>query len=118
MHSYRHAAAPTRVAKATIALTEMGVSVVSGAMTTFLAAAPMFSSVFFFFFQFGSFIAMITVLSLFWAIVYLMTLAAAFGPETKGSGWLYGDVPVLRNKWKHLSCNRVANDANSVASAD
>jgi hypothetical protein len=116
MHSYRHATAPTRVAKATIALTEMGVSVVSGAMTTFLAAAPMFSSVFFFFFQFGSFIAMITVLSLFWAIVYLMTLASAFGPETKGDGWLYGDVPMLRNKWKHLRCCRDARVANSVAS--
>jgi hypothetical protein len=85
-------------------------------MTTFLAAAPMFSSVCFLFFHFGSCIAMITVLSLFWA-VYLMALATAFELETKGGGWLYWDVPVLRSKWKHLSCNRVAQYAISATSA-
>jgi hypothetical protein len=97
MHSYNECGAPSRFEKAQIALTEMGVSVVSGAFTTFVAAIPLLFAQFIFFQRFGSFIAMITSASIAWAVFYLMTLAMAVGPEgTEGSDHLFGDIYLLK----------------------
>jgi multidrug efflux pump subunit AcrB len=97
MHSYNETSSPKRFEKAQIALTEMGVSVVSGAFTTVVAATPLLFAQFIFFQRFGSFIAMITAASILWAVVYLMTLAMTVGPELKpGTNNLVGDVHFVK----------------------
>ena len=97
MHSYNECAAPGSFEKAQIALTEMGVSVVSGAFTTFVAAVPLLLAQFVFFQRFGSFIAMVTSSSIVWAVFFLMTLSMAVGPAGKaGSNHLFGDIDFLK----------------------
>ena len=104
IHSYNEAPFPDRLRRSRQALTEMGVSVVSGALTTFLAAAPLFSAAFVFFSQFGTFIGMITCFSIFWAIFYLMTACTVIGPESRKAGGagagadpgLKGDIEAIK----------------------
>lgn len=97
MHSYNEAPYESRLQKTQASLTEMGVSVCSGALTTFLAAAPLFSAQLVFFSQFGSFIGMITIYSIVWALFYLMTMASVFGPEDSPSGvGLKWDIPFIK----------------------
>ena len=94
MHSYSEAGAPARYQKAQTALTEMGVSVVSGALTTMGAALPLLLAQFKFFTQFGNFIAIITFCSIAWAILYLMGLAMVCGPQ--GTDRLWCDIPLVK----------------------
>jgi predicted RND superfamily exporter protein len=109
MHSYHECAEATRFGRARLAMTEMGVSVFGGALTTFVAACPLFFAKFVFFSQFGSFIGMITVYSIVWAIFFLMTLAAFAGPEARqdgnggGVGHLYGEITFFKPKGKGSS---------------
>jgi predicted RND superfamily exporter protein len=97
MHSYNEAKARTRFRKAQCALTEMGVSVISGALTTFAASVPLLFAEFKFFTNFGTFIAMITVASILWSVVFLMTLAMACGPEgSEEDGGMKGDIAFFK----------------------
>ena len=98
MHSYHESSLPTRFERARAALTEMGVSVFSGAMTTFFASCPLMGAVFLFFVRFGVFIAMITIYSILWAIFFLMTLSMAVGPELTESGHLHGEIKLCKRK--------------------
>jgi len=103
MHSYNEAHSPDRFGKAQTALTEMGVSVISGALTTLFASMPLLLAQFKFFTQFGSFIAIITFCSILWAIPYLMTLAMCIGPEGEGHH-LFCDIKPVKF-W--LRCKRI-----------
>jgi hypothetical protein len=97
MHSYNESKALSRFRKAQTALTEMGVSVVSGALTTFAASVPLLFADFKFFKSFGTFIAMITFASILWAVLYLMTLAMVVGPEVdQETGKSKGDLAFVK----------------------
>jgi len=124
MHAYHECDSlliPARFDKARAAMAEMGVSVFSGALTTFLAACPLFFAQFVFFSQFGAFIAMITLYSIVWAIFFLMTLVTVVGPEAteNGNGYLFGEITICKkNKNKAEKIKRIAADNNeSVYSA-
>merc|ERR1712166_74809 len=116
MHSYRESDEETRFAKARAALTEMGVSVFSGAITTFASACPLLFATFVFFSQFGTFIGVITSWSIIWAIFFLMTFALMVGPEPKAGidhkegdeVELYGEVSfrVVKRAFKALYTRR------------
>jgi hypothetical protein len=81
MHSYHESDLPNRFERGRAALTEMGVSVLSGAVTTFCASCPLLGATFLFFVRFGTFIAIITVYSIVWGVFFLMALALTVGPE-------------------------------------
>jgi len=79
-HAFTHAHADTRQEKAQIALTEIGVSVLSGAVSTFGAGVFMVCCQNQFFYQFGLFILIAIFLSFFFSIGFFMTLCAILGP--------------------------------------
>lgn len=114
MHSYHESSESTRFGRARLAMTEMGVSVFGGALTTFVAACPLFMAQFIFFSQFGTFIGMITVYSILWAIFFLMTLAAVAGPEpNEQTGVLYGEITFL-----HCSKSKSNSESNVQTEED
>merc|ERR1712187_68815 len=87
-----------RIARTTHALTEMGISVVSGAATTFLASVFLLPTSFTFYYYFGLFMLTTVVLSLAVALTLLPALLLTVGPE--GS---FGDIHVLRKLGEHAS---------------
>ena len=70
--------------------------------------SPLFMAQFLFFSQFGTFIGMITLFSIIWAVFFLMTLSLTVGPEPihgDGTGPLYGEVKFLK------ACGKTTNKA-------
>lgn len=86
-HSYNHLPgdAPSKVREA---LEEMGVSVTSGAITTFCACISLFLCDMLWFRLFGCFIAMIVITAFIVSLVTLMALLAVVGPG-EGKGYIY-----------------------------
>merc|ERR1719502_2206730 len=84
-HAYTHAAAATAVGRARTALREMGISVLSGGLTTLAATLPLHFCVISFFYKFGAFMWMLVGASFSVATVGFIALLARFGPEN-GSG--------------------------------
>ena len=86
-HSYNHlpGAAPSKVREA---LEEMGVSVTSGAFTTFCACISLFLCDMLWFRLFGCFIAMIVITAFVVSLVTLMALLAVVGPG-EGQGYIH-----------------------------
>merc|ERR1711904_668201 len=85
-HSYNEArfidgAPATRFQKTQHALTEMGVSVVSGAATTFLASLFLIGATFAFYYIFGIFMLMTVIFSLLVSLTMLPALLCILGPE-------------------------------------
>merc|ERR1712232_1365764 len=85
-HSYNETrfiegAAATRFQKTEHALTEMGVSVVSGAATTFLASLFLVAASFAFYYIFGVFMLMTVIFSLLVSLTMLPALLCILGPE-------------------------------------
>merc|ERR1719401_1998883 len=81
----------SRAERTTHALMEMGVSVVSGAATTFLASLFLLPTSFTFFFYFGIFMLVTVVVSLSVALTLLPALLYTWGPEDGR-----GDLDVIR----------------------
>jgi predicted RND superfamily exporter protein len=89
LHAFNHAhgedgrpaEALTKKEKAKSALGEMGISVVSSAITTLLSASILFACNFYFFYQFGSFIFLVIGLSILAALTALMPLVMLIGPD-------------------------------------
>lgn len=100
VHSYNHSPYPTRLEKTRTALTEMGVSVLGGAVTTFGASVFLFMAEMTFFYQFGLFIGMTIGLSCVFALVCLMAVLITIGPEgTRVNGnHVFGDLRCLRKR--------------------
>jgi hypothetical protein len=96
-HSYNETrfiegAAATRFQKTQHALTEMGISVVSGAATTFLASLFLVPAWFAFYYVFGIFMLMTVIFSLLVSLTMLPALLCIFGPEGDR-----GDLLLLRS---------------------
>eukprot|EP00928_Gymnodinium_smaydae_P091345 TRINITY_DN7505_c0_g1_i1.p1 TRINITY_DN7505_c0_g1~~TRINITY_DN7505_c0_g1_i1.p1 ORF type:complete len:1210 (+),score=152.69 TRINITY_DN7505_c0_g1_i1:49-3678(+) len=81
MHSYNHATSVSRLERSRSALGEMGVSVFSSAITTLLATSLLFGCGLQFFFQFGGFIFVVILLSIFLTVLFLMPIMMLVGPE-------------------------------------
>merc|ERR1712048_330409 len=88
----------SRIERTQHALTEMGISVVSGAATTLLASVFLLPTSFTFYYYFGIFMLSTVLLSLAVALTLLPTLLLTVGPE--GS---FGDIHVLRKLGEHAS---------------
>jgi hypothetical protein len=93
LHAYNHAhkdgKSLNRMQKAEIALGEMGISVLSSAITTLLAALILFFCGFYFFFQFGAFIFIVIGLSILASLTFLMPLIMVIGPSDN-----QGKIPI------------------------
>eukprot|EP01043_Picozoa_sp_COSAG02_P043221 COSAG02_NODE_3746_length_6295_cov_35.811653_2_plen_1379_part_00 len=98
-HAYSHCDSNSRKDRITHSLVEMGISVVSAAVTTFTAAAILlvFTTVTFFQ-KFGVFLAVCMICSVVVALVYFHALLAIAGPLGGGGG--------LRNRLK-TACNKI-----------
>ena len=97
-HAYNHGDADSRKERMTHSLVEMGISVVSAAVTTFTAALILllFTTVTFFN-EFGVFLAVCMVCSIVVALVYFHALLAMAGP-LGGGGGLRRQLKGLLNK--------------------
>ena len=78
---YVHSAALTRDARTTESIGEMGVSIFSGAMTTFGSACFLYFCQMNFFRKFAFMITTTALLALLFSIVYFVALSHSFGPE-------------------------------------
>jgi hypothetical protein len=111
LHAYNHAHAEVRKEKARMALGEMGISVISSAITTLGAAALLFFCGFWFFFQFGAFIFTVISLSIMMSLTFLMPLLILIGPQYEqgkiSSPWKKAD--------KEGSANAVVSGPSAVA---
>lgn len=83
---YVHSPFHSNDAKATEALTDMGISIVSGAITTMGAGVFLFGGTIIFFTKFALVILVTVLLSLLYALVYFMGLLHACGPSGKTKG--------------------------------
>jgi hypothetical protein len=83
--------AATRFLKTQHALTEMGISVVSGAATTFLASLFLVAASFAFYYIFGIFMLMTVIFSLLVSLTMLPALLCILGPEGER-----GDILLFR----------------------
>ena len=115
MHAYNDSPNASSFAKARDALTEVGVSVVGGAFTTMLAAAPLFTAEMLFFQRFGVFTMMMTILSLCYSVLFLMPFTMVSGPESQVDGRMTGDIKLLKYT---LRCKKEENAAYSSVADD
>merc|ERR1711988_492413 len=92
-HAYNESGGATRFDKVQEAYTQLGVSIVSGAVTTIMAGVFLFSCVFTFFFDFGKFITFTIICSFISSMIMLPALLCAVGPEGT-----FGDIPVPWHK--------------------
>eukprot|EP00930_Biecheleria_cincta_P060269 TRINITY_DN4594_c0_g1_i1.p1 TRINITY_DN4594_c0_g1~~TRINITY_DN4594_c0_g1_i1.p1 ORF type:complete len:1110 (+),score=153.76 TRINITY_DN4594_c0_g1_i1:154-3483(+) len=81
LHAYNESSLQTRYLRTKEAVSHMGVTVFSGAITTLLAAAPMFGCTMTFFNMFGTFIFLIILYSILLALLLLLPILLLFGPE-------------------------------------
>lgn len=77
---YVHSAAPTRFARTTDSIGEMGISIFSGAMTTIGSAAFLYGGQMIFFQKFAFIITTTCAIALLFSLVYFIALSHAFGP--------------------------------------
>merc|ERR1719273_2613844 len=80
-NSYLESKGDTRLERMSFALLTMGVSVVSGAITTTLSGMMLIFPAFLFFHKMGWIIVCVVLLSLLWALVFFTSIALLWGPE-------------------------------------
>lgn len=97
-HAYNESAGETREAKMRESLSEMGVSVLSGAVSTLGASICLFVCSFKVFYLYGSFIFFVILWAILWAVLFFPALMISLGP----SGEL-GDIKLLRSLQALLS---------------
>ena len=90
-HAYNESAAPDRAGKMRDSLTAMGVSVMSGAISTLMASMMLFVCSFNFFSTYGGFIFFVIFWSILWAMCFFPALMMTAGPSADE-----GDVSWLR----------------------
>ena len=90
-HAYNESAAPDRAGKMRDSLTAMGVSVMSGAISTLMASMMLFVCSFNFFSTYGGFIFFVIFWSILWAMCFFPALMMSAGPSADE-----GDVSWLR----------------------
>merc|ERR1712093_848918 len=80
-HAYNDSNGATRYLKVNDALTNLGVSVIGGAVTTIGAGLTLFLCNFAFFQEFGAFLCVTSFSSLIYSFFFLMPLLMVIGPE-------------------------------------
>merc|ERR1712039_69901 len=89
MHAYNERQQPYRRGRTRWAARTMGVSIASGAVTTFLASIPLWFGQISFFYNFGTFMALTVFFSL------LLTMTFLMPPYVCGPEGTAGAVPLL-----------------------
>jgi len=80
LHSYNHSCGQTREEKVRQSLQSMGITVISGAITTLFAALPLFWCYLRFFQQYGVFVFFTILISIFCAVFLLSPVLLVVGP--------------------------------------
>ena len=94
-NDYMHSSAESRHNKMKQAYTEMGVSILSGAITTFVAGIPLFGGTLVFFTKFGVLICFTVVIAFFISMVFFGAVCHIAGPEN-GFTNIYSDKKVKK----------------------
>ena len=94
-HAYTESTKSAREDRGRDAVTSMGVSVVSGAITTFSAAVFLLMCQMTFFYEFGNFMVQTVCFSIFFALTLFIALVMEFGPVRDGNGDSTGDIRPL-----------------------
>merc|ERR1719188_39800 len=81
LHAYNHSSEKTREGRTKACLEAMGITVLSGSVTTLLAAIPLFLCLLRFFQQYGTFVFFTILLSILCAIFLLPPVLLTVGPE-------------------------------------
>jgi protein dispatched 1 len=79
--AYVESPAESRAERTRDALTEMGVTVLGGALTSLGASFMLFFCLLQFFFKFGAFMFVTIFGSIMWSMFYFMSVCATIGPE-------------------------------------
>lgn len=98
--AYTEAHAETRQARVILMIEEMGVSVLSGALSTLIAAFFMFFAPNTFFVKFASFLFVTIALSCIYALVLFPAILAVIGP-TGHTGEIYLWMRRIKDKMVH-----------------
>merc|ERR1711988_169348 len=107
LHAFNECGEEDRTERIRHSLGSMGITVLSGALTTLLAALPLFCAQSQFFFNFGKFVFIIIVLSIVLAIWLLIPVLLLVGP--KGN---FGDIQILYTLVQ--KCSGVSSSSSST----
>lgn len=90
------------------ALTDLGISILFGAITTLLAGFMLFPAIIIFFVKFAGLIVATVSLGLIWSLIFLPTLLLIVGPIGD-----FGSIPaMLRKTFKRFRKNRSSDDSD------
>ena len=96
---YVHKKSPDRTDRTSDAVGAMGVSIFSGALTTFGSGVFLFGGQMIFFQKFALIITSTVIVSLFFAMVYFTSFLHAFGPEYE-----QGNIPAMFRACRKKCC--------------
>jgi len=96
-HSFANCLGKTREAKCEEAMKEMGISVLSGMVTSALAASALFGCTLTFFSTFGFFFMNTVIWAWVWANFFFMPLMATVGPQQDTPDWLQFPSRQIKN---------------------
>jgi len=109
-HAYNHAEAETRSQKCQEAFDMIGVSVLSGMVTSVLAALALLTCSLQFFAKFGFFLICTVVWAWLWGNCFFMCLMRLLGPDNTTPWWLLVPNSILPQKW-NCKANHESSDA-------
>lgn len=98
-NDYMHSSAESRHDKMKQAYTEMGISILSGAITTFVAGIPLFGGKLIFFNKFGILICFTVAISFFVSMAFFGAICHICGPQN-GFTNIYADKTKKKKKVK------------------
>jgi len=91
-HAYNHSSFQNRCLRMKSAIHSMGVSVLSGAISTLLASAPLFFCDLHFFSYYGNFIFFVVMWSILWSVFFFPAVMMTWGPNLPD-----GDVYIIKH---------------------
>merc|ERR1712242_319594 len=109
-NSYLESQGESRMERLSFALLTMGVSVVSGAVTTMLSGFMLVFPAYIFFYKMGWIIVTTVLLALMWALIFFPSMCAWIGPE--------GDQGDLTKYFSFCPCNKGKEEEEVQQSAD
>jgi len=98
-HAFNHAEAETRVEKVQQAFDMIGVSVLSGMVTSVLAALALLTCNLQFFAKFGFFLICTVIWAWLWGNCFFMCLMRLVGPDNTTPWWMQVPNSILPQKW-------------------
>ncbi|KAJ5077047.1 hypothetical protein M0811_00367 [Anaeramoeba ignava] len=107
-HAYTHRNLPTRYLKVRYAMTDLGISVFSAAVTTLGAAFVLFFTIILFFRNFGIILWLVILFSVLWSFVFFFSILTLIGPETKKTNFTY----ILGKCFSFFKCRKKNQNEN------